>query len=169
MVVGKRIGPAQAAPDHMSGMYDDDCLQELPWLHDRRNSEQARSDLAACPACWQVRSLKLTAWVEYSIAENFAVYSLPLQRHSHLTSTKVPVCVSQDIYMIHLKEHRRDRMRQAAGTGRTPPSPSQARAVTPTTGLLSQDFKKPFTLLENCLVWSEVRIGRNDFSVFVNW
>ena len=26
---------------------DDDCLQELRWLYDRRNLEEARSDLAA--------------------------------------------------------------------------------------------------------------------------
>ena len=35
------------ALDHLPRKADDDCLQELRWLYDRRNVEEARRDLAA--------------------------------------------------------------------------------------------------------------------------
>ena len=140
------------ALDHMPRKRDDDCLQELRWLYDRRNLEEARSDLAAWLARWQDRYPKLTAWVEDTIEETFAFYSLPLQHHKHLKSTNMLERVNQEIKrrthivrvfpnassclrlvralaveihedwleanrylnMIHLKEHRRERLRKAA-------------------------------------------------------
>ena len=53
---------------------DDDCLQDLRWLYDRRNLEEARYP-------------KLTNWVEETIEETFAFYRLPLQHHKHMKST----------------------------------------------------------------------------------
>ena len=35
------------ALDYLPRKADDDCLQELRWLYDRRNLEEARRDLAA--------------------------------------------------------------------------------------------------------------------------
>ena len=35
------------ALDHLPRKADDDCLQELRWLYDRRSVEEARCDLAA--------------------------------------------------------------------------------------------------------------------------
>ena len=140
------------ALDHMPRKRDDDCLQELRWLYDRRNLEEARTDLAAWLARWQSRYPKLTAWVEDTIEETFAFYSLPLQHHKHLKSTNMLKRVNQEIKrrthilrvfpnapsclrlvralaveihedwleanrylnMIHLKEHRRERLRKAA-------------------------------------------------------
>ena len=76
---------------------DDDCLQELRWLYDRRNLEEAPTDLAAWLARWQSRYPKLTAWVEDTIEETFAFWSLPLQHHKHLKSTNMLERVNQEI------------------------------------------------------------------------
>ena len=43
------------ALDHMPRKRDDDCLQELRWLYDRRDLEEARSDLAAWLLRWQAQ------------------------------------------------------------------------------------------------------------------
>ncbi len=56
------------ASDHTLRKRDDDCLQELRWLCDRRNLE-----------------------------ETFAFLSQPLQHHKHLKSTNRPEHVSQEI------------------------------------------------------------------------
>ena len=40
------------ALDHLPRKADDDCLQELRWLYDRRSIEEARQDLAAWIAKW---------------------------------------------------------------------------------------------------------------------
>ena len=140
------------ALDHMPRKRDDDCLQELRWLYDRRNLEEARSDLAAWLSRWQARYPKLTNWVEETIEETFAFYRLPRQHHKHLKSTNMLERVNQEIKrrthivrvfpngesclrlvralaieihedwleanrylnMIHLREHQRERLRQAA-------------------------------------------------------
>jgi transposase-like protein len=77
------------ALDYMPRRVDDDCLQELPWLNDRRDlpTGQARGlkaheaphgsspwaegprDLAAWLAKWSGKYPKLTGWVEESIDE----------------------------------------------------------------------------------------------------
>ena len=41
------------ALDHMPRKADDDCLQELRWLYDRRNLAEAQKDLSAWIARWQ--------------------------------------------------------------------------------------------------------------------
>ncbi len=47
------------ALDHLPRKADDDCLQELRWLYDRRNVEEARRDLAAWVAKITTRSAQL--------------------------------------------------------------------------------------------------------------
>jgi transposase-like protein len=47
------------ALDHLPRKADDDCLQELRWLYDRRSIEEARQDLAAWIAKWGSRYPKL--------------------------------------------------------------------------------------------------------------
>ncbi len=42
------------ALDHLPRKADDDCLQELRWLYDRRSIEETRQDLAAWIAKWGV-------------------------------------------------------------------------------------------------------------------
>lgn len=46
------------ALDHLPRKADDDCLQELRWLYDRRSVEEARRDLAAWIAKWSDRCRK---------------------------------------------------------------------------------------------------------------
>ena len=127
-------------------------LDDVPATMNRRNLEEARSDLAAWLSRWQARYPKLTNWVEETIEETFAFYRLPLQHHKHLKSTNMLERVNQEIKrrthivrvfpnsesclrlvralaieihedwleanrylnMIHLREHQRERLRQAA-------------------------------------------------------
>jgi putative transposase len=77
------------ALDHLPRKADDDCLQELRWLYDRRSVEEARRDLAAWIAKWGARYQKLVAWVEENIDETLTFYRLPRQHHKHLKSTNM--------------------------------------------------------------------------------
>ncbi len=77
------------ALDYMPRKRDDDCLQELRWLYDRRDIGEARADLAAWITRWQGKYPKLTDWVEESIEETFTFYKLPRQHHKHLKSTNM--------------------------------------------------------------------------------
>ena len=60
------------ALDHMPRKRDDDCLQELRWLYDRRDIGEARRDLAAWLTRWQGKYPTLTDWVEDNIEETLA-------------------------------------------------------------------------------------------------
>ena len=68
---------------------DDDCLQELRWLYDRRDPAEARTDLAAWIAKWQTKYSRLVAWVEENIEETLTFYRLPRQQRKHLKSTNM--------------------------------------------------------------------------------
>src|SRR5712672_2770785 len=72
------------ALDHVPRKVDDDCLQELRWLYDRRDLTEARRDLAAWLAKWSGKYSKLTGWVEDNIDETLSFYRLPRQHHKHL-------------------------------------------------------------------------------------
>ena len=52
------------ALDYVPRRVDDDCLQGLRWLYDRRDLAEARRDLAAWLAKWSGKYPKLTGWVE---------------------------------------------------------------------------------------------------------
>jgi transposase-like protein len=77
------------ALDHLPRKADDDCLQELRWLYDRRTVEEARRDLATWLAKWAGRYPRLVAWVEETIEETLTFYRLPRQHHRHLKSTNM--------------------------------------------------------------------------------
>jgi putative transposase len=77
------------ARDHLPRKADDDCLQELRWLYDRRELVEAKQDLAAWLAKWQGKYPKLTDWVEENIEETLTFYRLPLTHHKHLKSTNM--------------------------------------------------------------------------------
>ena len=57
------------ALDYLPRRGDDDCLQELRWIYDRRTIEEARRDLAAWLSKWQTKYPKLCDWVEANIEE----------------------------------------------------------------------------------------------------
>lgn len=77
------------ALDHLPRKADDDCLQELRWLYDRRNLAEARTDLAQWLAKWQGKYPRLTDWAEETIEETFTFYRLPRRHHKHLKSTNM--------------------------------------------------------------------------------
>ena len=62
---------------------DDDCLQELRSIYDRRDLAEARRDLAAWLGRWQAKYPKLTGWAEEHIEETLTFYRLPRQHHKH--------------------------------------------------------------------------------------
>ena len=75
------------ALDYLPRKADDDCLQALRWLYDRRDLKEAQQDLQAWQQRWQQRYPKLTDWVEGAIGETLNFYRLPRQHHKHLKST----------------------------------------------------------------------------------
>lgn len=85
------------ALDHLPRKADDDCLMELRWLYDRRDSGEARRDLTAWLEKWQARYPKLCAWVEENIEETFTFYSLPRAHHKHLKSTNMLERLNQEL------------------------------------------------------------------------
>jgi transposase-like protein len=85
------------ALDHLPRKADDDCLQELRWLYDRRSVEEARRDLAAWIAKWEARYPRLVAWAEETIEETLTFYRLPRQHHKHLKSTNMLERLNEEI------------------------------------------------------------------------
>ena len=77
------------ALDYLPRKADDDCLQELRWLYDRRNGAEAQRDLAGWLGRWQKKYPKLTDWVEENIGQTLTFYRLPRQHHKHLKSTNM--------------------------------------------------------------------------------
>jgi putative transposase len=85
------------ALDHLPRKADDDCLQELRWMYDRRDLAEVRRDLAQWLARWQAKYPKLTAWVEDNIEETLTFYRLPRAHHKHLKSTNMLERLNQEI------------------------------------------------------------------------
>jgi putative transposase len=85
------------ALDHLPRKADDDCLQELRWIYDRRNLKEAQADLAAWLKRWQQRYAKLTDWAEEVIGETLTFYMLPRQHHKHLKSTNMLERLNEEI------------------------------------------------------------------------
>ncbi len=85
------------ALDHLPRKADDDCLQELRWMYDRRDLKEARQDLAAWLGKWQSRYPKLCDWVEENIEETFTFYRLPRQHHKHMKSTNMLERLNEEI------------------------------------------------------------------------
>ena len=83
--------------DHVPRRRDDHFQQELRWLYDRRDLEEARSDLADWLTRWQAKYPKLTARVEGNMEETLAFYSLLRQHHRHLKSTNMLERFDQEI------------------------------------------------------------------------
>lgn len=85
------------ALDYLPRKADDDCLQELRWLYDRRDLTEAQRDLAAWLAKWSAKYPKLTNWVEDHIGETLTFYRLPRAHHKHLKSTNMLERLNEEI------------------------------------------------------------------------
>jgi putative transposase len=77
------------ALDYLPRRGDDDCLQELRWISNRRTIEEARRDLAARLGKWQGKYAKLCDWVETNSEETLTFSRLPLRHHKHMKSTNM--------------------------------------------------------------------------------
>jgi len=77
------------ALDYLPRKADDDCLQELRWIYDRRDIQEAQQDLSAWIGKWQAKYPKLVDWVETNIIETLTFYRLPRAHHKHLKSTNL--------------------------------------------------------------------------------
>ena len=85
------------AADHLPRKADDDCRQELRWIYDRRDLQEAHRDLAAWLGKWQKKYPKLCDWVEENMAETWTYYRLPVAHHKHLKSTNLLERFHQEI------------------------------------------------------------------------
>ena len=85
------------ALDYVPRKVDDDCLQELRWIYDRRELAEVRRDLAQWLAKWQGKYPKLCTWVEENIEETLTYYRLPLAHHKHMKSTNMLERLNQEI------------------------------------------------------------------------
>ncbi|VXB58899.1 transposase [Burkholderia sp. 8Y] len=85
------------ALDYLPRKADDDCLQELRWMYDRRDLQEAQRDLAAWISKWQGKYPKLVDWVEGNIAETLTFYRLPRAHHKHLKSTNMLERLNEEI------------------------------------------------------------------------
>ncbi|PWW03804.1 transposase-like protein [Hoeflea marina] len=85
------------ALDYLPRKHGDDCLQELRWIYDRRNLDEAKADLAAWLAKWSGKYPRLTAWVEDTIEQTLAFLCLPRQHHKHLKSTNMLERLNEEI------------------------------------------------------------------------
>ena len=85
------------ALDYVPRRKDDDCLQELRWLYDRRDLAEARADLAQWLAKWQGKYPKLCDWVEDNIEQTLSFYRLPRQHHKHMKSTNMLERLNEEI------------------------------------------------------------------------
>ncbi len=85
------------ALDYLPRKADDDCLQELRWMYERRNVDEARRDLKQWLEKWAGKYPKLCAWVEGNIEETWTFYRLPVAHHKHLKSTNLLERFNQEI------------------------------------------------------------------------
>ena len=85
------------ALDYLPRKADDDCLQELRWIYDRRDLDEARRDLQAWLQKWQQKYPKLCDWVEENIEQTLSFYKLPLPHHKHMKSTNMLERLNEEI------------------------------------------------------------------------
>jgi putative transposase len=85
------------ALDYVPRRVDDDCLQELRWIYDRRELDEVRRDIKAWLAKWQAKYPKLCDWAEDNIEETLTYYRLPLAHHKHMKSTNMLERFNQEI------------------------------------------------------------------------
>jgi putative transposase len=85
------------ALDHLPRKATDDCLQELRWIYDRRDLDEALKDLAQWTERWEGKYPKLCEWVEENIGETLSYYRLPVQHHKHMKSTNMLERLNEEI------------------------------------------------------------------------
>lgn len=85
------------ALDYLPRTADRTVLQELRWLYDRHDVNEARHDLTGWLERWSHKHRKLCDWVEANIEETFTFYRLPRTHHKHLKSTNLLERLNQEL------------------------------------------------------------------------
>ena len=85
------------ALDYLPRTADRTVLQELRWLYDRHDVNEARHDLTKWLERWSGKHRKLCDWVEANIEETFTFYRLPRTHHKHLKSTNLLERLNQEL------------------------------------------------------------------------
>jgi putative transposase len=85
------------ALDYVPRKVDDDCLQELRWIYDRRELAEVRRDIAQWLTKWQGKYPKLCDWAEDNIEQTLTYYRLPLVHHKHMKSTNMLERLNQEL------------------------------------------------------------------------
>jgi len=85
------------ALDYLPRKANDDCLQELRWLYDRRDIQEAQRDLCAWIGKWSGKYPRLVEWVEANIGETLTFYRLPREHHKHMKSTNMLERLNEEI------------------------------------------------------------------------
>ena len=85
------------ALDDLPRKADDDCLQELRWIDDRRDIQEAQRELAAWIGKWQGKYPKRVDGVETNIGETLTFYRLPRAHHKHMKSTNMLERLNEEI------------------------------------------------------------------------
>src|SRR6201994_3035419 len=85
------------ALDYLPRRGNDDCLQELRWIYDRRELAEVKRDLAAWLNKWGSKYARLCTWVEDNIEETLTYYRLPVSHHKHMKSTNMLERLNQEI------------------------------------------------------------------------
>jgi len=75
---------------------DDDCLQALRWIFDRRDIQEAQRELAAWISQWQGKYPKLVDGVETNIGKT-TFYRPPGAHHKHTKSTNMLERLNEEI------------------------------------------------------------------------
>jgi hypothetical protein len=84
------------ALDSLPRTADDDCLQALRWIFDRRDIQEAQRELAAWISQWQGKYPKRVDWVEMNIGKT-TFYRPPGAHHKHMTSTNMLERLNEEI------------------------------------------------------------------------
>lgn len=85
------------ALDHLPRKSNDDCLTELRWLYDCRDSAEARVHLRRWLDHWSSKHPKLCSWVEENIEQTWTFYRQPREHHKHIKSTNLLERLNQEI------------------------------------------------------------------------
>lgn len=85
------------AIDYLPRKANDDCLQELRWIYDRKDIKEAKTDLNTWLDKWMIKYPKLCTWVEENIFETLTFYQFPKQHHKHLKSSNLLERMNEEI------------------------------------------------------------------------
>ena len=82
---------------YLSKKTDKSCFEELRQLYDRKDLDEAMTDLAVWLVKWQDKCSRLCDFVEENIEETFTFYNFPTKHRIHLRSSNLIERLNQEI------------------------------------------------------------------------